>query len=162
MNILECTIKMKKETQAHFERLAEETTQKELKRLFLMIAAAKGEYINRLVELGNRLSMTDFMELEKLDETVCVYSPRIDPAHLAEILKEDSDAYCHVEREEKESIEFFEILSSETENEQLKRVFTVLADKEREHREVLENIYSFVEDPRTYLEWGEFSNLKSL
>jgi rubrerythrin len=53
-------------------------------------------------------------------------------------------------------------LSEQAENEQLKKVCHLQAEKEREHLEMLEKIYFFVEEPRTYLEWGEFSNLKSL
>ena len=37
-------------------------------------------------------------------------------------------------------------------------VIIKLADEERRHLKVVENIYSFVEDPRTYLEWVEFGN----
>jgi hypothetical protein len=35
-----------------------------------------------------------------------------------------------------------------------------IAEEERHHLEVMENIYDFVESPRTYLAWGEFSNLR--
>jgi len=44
----------------------------------------------------------------------------------------------------------------------MKKLCMRLADQEREHLSKIENIYSFVEDPWTYLEWGEFSNMKTL
>ena len=37
-----------------------------------------------------------------------------------------------------------------------------LANDEKRHLERIEEIYDFVETPRCYLEWGEFSNLRSL
>ena len=37
-----------------------------------------------------------------------------------------------------------------------------LAEEERRHLEVVENIYAFMESPRTYLAWGEFANLEQL
>ncbi len=162
MNILECTIKMKKETRTHYERLAESVTDAELKRLFTLLAAAENEHIEKLVALKDDMNSLDTESFKELDENVCVYSPHIDPRHLAESLKNDPDAYRHVVREEEETIEFFEQLSDQAASEQLKRICHLLADKEREHLEMLENIYFFVEEPRTYLEWGEFSNLKSL
>jgi rubrerythrin len=162
MNILECTIKMKHETRAHYERLAEVATEKELKRLFSLLAAAEDEHIEKLVALKTTMNTMNASAFIPLDESVCVFSPHIDPRHLAEALRHDPDAYRHVVHEEEETIEFFDQLKDQAENEQMKRVCQVLADKEREHLTMLENIYFFVEEPRTYLEWGEFSNLNSL
>jgi rubrerythrin len=162
MNILECTIKMKQETRAHYERLSEAVTEKELKRLFSLLAEAEGEHIAKLVELEGDISNIGSLSFNKLDESACVYSPHIDPRYLAETLRNDPDAYRHVVQEEEETIEFFDQMKNQAENEPMKRVCQVLADKEREHLTMLENIYFFVEEPRTYLEWGEFSNLKAL
>jgi len=162
MNILECTIKMKQETRAHYERLSEAVTEKELKRLFSLLASAEDEHIEKLVALSKNMNKNGALSDSKLDESVCVFSSHIDPRHLAETLRNDPDAYRHVVQEEEETIEFFDQLKNQAENEQMKRVCQVLADKEREHLTMLENIYFFVEEPRTYLEWGEFSNLKGL
>lgn len=162
MNILECTIKMKQETRAHYERLSEAVTEKEMKRLFSLLAAAEDEHIEKLSALNDAMNKSDTSTLNAFDESVCVFSPHIDPRHLAEALSNDPDAYRHVVREEEETIEFFDQLKNQADSEQMKRVCRVLAAKEREHLTMLENIYFFVEEPRTYLEWGEFSNLKSL
>lgn len=162
MNILECTIKMKKETQAHYERLAEAVGNTELKRLFSLLAAAEDEHVGKLVAVQDKMNRLDVKDLDRLDESVCVYSPHIDPRHMAEALSHDPDAYRHVIQEEEETIEFFDQLGEQAQSEQLKRLCRLQADKEREHLAMLENIYFFVEEPRTYLEWGEFSNLRSL
>jgi rubrerythrin len=162
MNILECTIKMKQETCAHYSRLAEAVTDNELKRLFSLLAAAEDEHIDKLIALKATMNGMNAAAFNPLEESVCVFSPHIDPRHLAETLRNDPDAYLHVVHEEEETIEFFDQLKEQAENEQMKRICQALADKEREHLTMLENIYFFVEEPRTYLEWGEFSNLKSL
>ena len=162
MNILECTIKMKQETRAHYERLSEAVTEKELKRLFFLLAAAEEEHIEKLIALKDNMNTIGDVSFAALGESVCVFSPHIDPRHLAETLRNDPDAYRHVVQEEEETIEFFDQLKNQADTEDMKRVCQILADKEREHLTMLENIYFFVEEPRTYLEWGEFSNLKSL
>jgi rubrerythrin len=153
---------MKKETRAHYGRLAETVTDVELKRLFTLLAAAEDEHIDKLADLQDNMNKLDAQDLNRLEESVCVYSPHIDPRHLAEALSHDPDAYRHVVQEEEETIEFFDQLSDQAGSEQLKRICRMQAAKEREHLTMLENIYFFVEEPRTYLEWGEFSNLKSL
>jgi rubrerythrin len=162
MNILECTIKMKQETRAHYERLSEAVTENELKRLFSLLASAEDEHIEKLRALGDTMGKTDTSAFTAVDESACIYNPHIDPRHLAEALRNDPDAYRHVVQEEEETIEFFDQLKNQADSEQMKRVCQALADKEREHLTMLENIYFFVEEPRTYLEWGEFSNLKGL
>jgi rubrerythrin len=162
MNIIECTIKMKQETRAHYERLSEAVTEKELKRLFSLLASAEDEHIEKLRELDAAMNDSDISASKPLDESLCVFNPHLDPRHLAEELRNDPDAYRHVVQEEEEAIEFFDQLKSQADSEQMKKVCQVLADKEREHLTMLENIYFFVEEPRTYLEWGEFSNLKEL
>ena len=162
MNVLECTIKMKKETRAHYERLAGAVADVELKRLFSLLAAAEDEHIEKLEEAQARVSRVAVQDLGRLDESVCVYSPHIDPRHLAEALRHDPDAYRHVVQEEEETIEYFDKLGDQAESEELKRLCRLQAAREREHLAMLEQIYFFVEEPRTYLEWGELSNLKAL
>lgn len=162
MNILECTIKMKQETRTHYERLSEVASEKEMKRLFSLLASAEDEHIGKLIALKDGMNKIDGAALNALEEGVCVFSPHIDPRQLAETLQNDPDAYRHVVHEEEETIDFFDQLRNQAENEQMKRICQILADKEREHLTMLENIYFFVEEPRTYLEWGEFSNLKGL
>ncbi|MDD5286824.1 MAG: ferritin family protein [Desulfuromonadaceae bacterium] len=162
MNILECTIKMKQETWAHYERLSEACSEKELKRLFSMLAAAEEKHIEKLILFKNGIGHVDKLAFNELDESLCVFRPHIDPQHLAETLSNDPDAYSHVVQEEEETLEFLDKLKEQAENEQMKRICQAVADKEREHMTMLENIYLYVEEPRTYLEWGEFSNMKSL
>lgn len=162
MNILECTIKMKKESQSHYERLSEAVENGDLKRLFALLAAEEGDHVGKLENIADNMGMFDGEGGNALEESVCVFSPHIDPLHLAEALKDDPDAYRHVVQEEQDTIEFFDRLSDQAESEQLKKICKMLAAKERDHLETLENIYFFVEEPRTYLEWGEFSNLKSI
>lgn len=162
MNILECTIKMKKETKIHYERLAEAVTNNEMKTLFSLLAAAEGEHISKLLALENNVSKFDLETFSGLDETACAYNPHIDLLNITQILKDDSDAYLHIKQEEKETIKFFEQLAHQVESDQTKKICALLVEKEREHLVMLENIYEYVEAPRTFLEWGEFSNLKGL
>jgi rubrerythrin len=161
MNIIQCVIKMKREAQSHYEKLAASVKGNELKRLFTLLAAAETEHIERLQELEESEHKNGFF-VTNLQEEVCVYSPQIAARNMTRILRHDPDAYRHVLQEEEETIEFFDQLVAEAGNEQMKHVYQAVANRERQHLQTVENIYTFVEDPRTYLEWGEFSNLRSL
>ena len=162
MNILECTIKMKQETRDHYARLAGAVDEGQLKHLFTLLADAEDQHVTSLMRFRDNLGRLDVQDLSRLEESVCVYSSRIDPEHVQEELSSDPDAYRHVVRDEEETIEMFDQLGNQADSELLRRICRLQAEKEREHLAMLENIYSFIEEPRTFLEWGEFSNLKAL
>jgi rubrerythrin len=161
MNIIECTIKMRKEAQANYANLAQAVADKDLKRLFALLAAAEDEHIDKLRGINEELKAAAAVD-SRLSESVCVYNPQVNMRNLGKTLRHDPDAYLHVLKEEEETIEFFDRLAAEADRDSIRKVCLAAAEKEREHLQVIENIYSFVEDPRTYLEWGEFSANRSL
>lgn len=161
MNIIDCTIKMRKEAQANYANLSLAAADKELKRLFSMLAVAEDEHIDKLTAIKAETTFAPTTEY-RLDNSVCAYRTQLKPDKLGEALRADPDAYLHVLKDEEKSIKFFDSLAANAESETMRKVCLAVAEKEREHLRVVENIYAFVEEPRTYLEWGEFSNLKSL
>ena len=161
MNIIECTIKMRKEAQKNYANLSAAVADKELKQLFSLLAAAEDEHIDKLLAINEEMKVAASTG-NGLSDSVCVYRPQINSRNLVNTLRNDPDAYLHVLKEEEETIEFFTRLADQADQEIMRNVCLAAAEKEREHLQMIENIYSFVEEPRTYLAWGEFSNLKSL
>lgn len=161
MNIIECTIKIRKEAQANYANLSMAVADKDLKRLFSMLAAAEDEHIDKLQGINEELRVSAAVDT-KLSESACVYHPQMNARNLGKELSHDPDAYIHVVREEEETIEFFDRLAAEADREVTRKICLAAAEKEREHLQVIENIYSFVEEPRTFLAWGEFGNLRTL
>lgn len=161
MNIIECTIKMRKEAQANYAKLSEITTDEELQRIFSMLAAAEDEHIEKLRAINDEFKLATAAD-NRISEGACVYNPLIDVRNPGKSLRNDPDAYNHVLKDEEATIAFFTRLAAETENETIRKACLAAAEKEREYLQTVENIYSFVEEPRTYLAWGEFGNLKAL
>ncbi|NJD91282.1 MAG: ferritin [Geobacter sp.] len=161
VNIIECTIKMRREAQANYANLSMATESREMQRLFALLAAAEDEHIDKLLAINE-----EFVHLEPVESglqgSVCVYHPSIDFSNPGKDLRNDPDAYAHVLQEEEETIEFFDRLVAQAKNDPMRKVCEIAAAKEREHLQMVENIYSFVEEPRTFLEWGEFSNMRAL
>jgi rubrerythrin len=161
MNIIDCTIKMRKEAQVNYANLSMAAADTEMKRLFSLLALAEDEHIDKLMEIQAEAMISPATEY-RLDNSVCAYRTHLNPATLGEALRDDPDAYLHVMKDEEKTIKFFDSLAENAESESMRKVCHAVAEKEREHLQMIENIYSFVEEPRTYLEWGEFSNLKNL
>ena len=159
MNIFDCAIKMEEETRMYYEKLATATVVPEQKNLFTMLAAAEREHRDALAEMKERIDpqKANFMALQ---EAGCLFQPLMAKRGLMAELKEDLDAYKHVVKEEEEGVMFYEELAAQAKDEGTREILLMIADEERKHLNIVENIYSFVESPKTYLAWGEFSNLK--
>lgn len=161
MNIIDCTIKMRREAQDNYANLSLAIADKEMKRLFSLLAVAEDEHINKLMAIKAEAMLSPTTEY-RLTDSVCAYRTKLNPKTIDAALSNDPDAYLHVIRDEEKSIKFFDRLAMSAESESMRKSCQIIAEKEREHLQVIENIYSFVEEPRTYLEWGEFSNLRNL
>ncbi len=161
MNIIECTIKMRKAAQENLQNLSAKVTDSEMKRLFALLAAVEDEHIASLMKINEELKVSADTD-SSLSAQVCVYNPEVSSSNFGKVLRNDPDAYIHLLHEEEEVIDFFDRLAEKTDLEIMKNVCLAAAENEREHLLRIENIYAFVEAPRTYLEWGEFSNLKTL
>jgi rubrerythrin len=74
----------------------------------------------------------------------------------------DPDLYKFTVKEEEQEIKFYESLAAKAQDEPTRKSLLMLAEEERKHLTTMENIYDFVEAPRNYLAWGEFSNRNDL
>jgi rubrerythrin len=74
----------------------------------------------------------------------------------------DADGYRHAIKAEEQSIGFYLDAAEKERSPEVRRMLQTLAAEERIHLNIIENIYEFVESPKYFLEWREFSNLKPL
>lgn len=159
MNIFDCAIKMEEEARMYYEKLAATTTVPELKSLFIMLAAAEQEHHDALEEMKGSIAPQK-AQFKALEEAACLFKPLLAKRDLMAELKEDPDAYQHVVKEEEKGIRFYEELAVQAKDEGAREILLMIAKEERKHLNIVENIYSFVESPKTFLAWGEFSDLK--
>ena len=161
MNVFDCAIKIEEETKAYYEGLEAEASDPEMKLLFSMLAASEDEHKKSLLKLKEGMSH-DKARMDGLDIAACSYRPFLTQRELLEETDKDPDLYLYSIKREEQEIRFYEELANMAGDEPTRRSLLMLADEERRHLEMLENIYAFVEEPKSYLEWGEFSNLKTL
>lgn len=159
MNIIECAMKKEQEAKIWYEQLAADVTTPELKVLFTILAASEDEHHRALAGLmaDNDVSAVAFTAL---DGAACAFRPLLDQMGVVETLKHDSDGYRRIIAEEEETIKQYEELAAQAGDEEIRKLLGALVAEEKRHLNIVENIFEFVESPRTYLAWGEFSNLK--
>ena len=159
MNAFDCAIKMEEEARGFYENLAANADVPELKNLFTLLAAAEKEHLDTLVEMKERVNPQK-AAFKALEEAACVFKPLLAKRDFMAGQSGYPDAYRQVVKEEEDGVRFYEELAAQVADEGTRRVLLMIADEERKHLNIVENIYSFVESPKNYLAWGEFSNLQ--
>jgi rubrerythrin len=149
---------MEEEAREFYEKLATAVAIPELKNLFSMLATAEKEHHDALIKMQGS-SDPQKIRFSVLQEAACVFKPLLAKRDLIAELKNDPDAYRHALKQEEDGVRFYEDLATKAQDEATREILLMIAQEERKHLNIIENIYSFVESPRTYLAWGEFSNL---
>lgn len=161
MNIFDCAIKMEQEAVMYYEKLAADTAVPELKNLFTLLAESEQEHHDALVELkGNSKPLK--IQFKGLPEAACLFKPLLTKRDLVAELIKQPDAYLLIVKEEENGVRFYEDLAAQTDDEKARKVLLMIAKEERKHLSIVQNIYSFVESPKSFLVTAEFSNLKEL
>ena len=158
MNVFDFAMRMEEESRAYYEKLATSARTKEMKTIFTLLADSEREHHEHLTLLKEgtdpRLSQSVVLERTKnfIDKLV-------DGLPSDGVLQSDDDGYRYAIKQEEQSIKLYEKLAEQEPNKEAANLLRRIADEERHHLEVMENIYDFVESPKTYLAWGEFSNI---
>ncbi len=159
MNVFDFAIRMEEESRENYEQLAAATQSQELNNIFQLLADSEREHYEHLTLLkaGTEPNQAQSAVLERLRDRVHELVEHLIPT---EIMASDYDGYRHAIKAEEKSIQLYEELAEQEPNAMAAQLLRQLAEEERHHLEVVENIYDFVESPDTYLAWGEFSNLR--
>lgn len=155
MNVFDCAIRMEEEARIYYEKLAAGSTVPELKNLFTILALAEQEHHDALVDMKKSVDPQK-VSFKAVQEAACLFKPLLAKRDL----QENPDAYQLVVQEEERGILFYEELAGQAEDEGTRQILQLIAVEERKHLSIVENIYSFVESPKNFLAWSEFSNLK--
>ena len=158
MNVFDCALKMEEEARVTYQVLASASASEEMKNLFTMLARAEQEHHDALLRV-KKTNSHEQGEFKALDEACCLFQPLLAKRGIIAEMRANHDAYRLVVAQEEKGVVFYEELAGRAEEEGTRRILLQIAEEERRHLNIVENIYSFVESPKNFLAWGEFSNL---
>ncbi len=160
MDIFDFAMKMEQDGKILYEGLAKRTSLAGLANIFSMLADDEQKHyetFRELKDLGGKTTMPDSKVLESaknIFEEIVIGKESLDS------MKEDLDGYQLAMRIEADSVRFYENAASREEREDIKSLLLRIAEEEKKHYNIVENIYDFVLRPKYFLVWREFSNLK--
>lgn len=161
MDVFDFAMKMELQGKACYETLAASTQIAGLRTVFTGLAADEQKHYDVLRGLkeGKEWSMTDS---SMLDRTRTVFTELVGDKERLGDLKEDLDGYRLGLKMEADSVKLYEDLARKAEDPEMVQLYLKLANEEKNHFNIIENICDFLMRPKYYLEWQEFSNLHEL
>ena len=161
MNIFEFAMKMELDGKAYYEKLAAETAVVGLKTIFVNLAADEQKHYDTIqaIKSGTSGVMANSTVLE---EAKNLFADLIGDKNIVGSLKKSLDGYEHARKIEADSVRFYEDAAGKESNPDTAKILLRIADEEKKHYNIMDNLYDFTLAPQNFLAWGEFSNLKEL
>ena len=161
MNIFDFAMKMELDGKAYYEKLAAETTVGGLKSIFTSLAADEQKHYATIqaIKTGTNPKMADSTVLEKAKN---LFEELMADKNIAGSLNKSLDGYQHARKIEADSVKLYEDMAKKEDNPETVQLLLRIANEEKKHYNILDNLYDFVLAPQNFLAWGEFSNLKEL
>ncbi len=155
MNVYEYAMKVEKEGEAYYREMASAATNSGLKRIFTMLADEEVKHYN---VFKNMLKKED-MNLEELDlitDTQTIFQTLNEERNNVTFDAEQIQFYKDAIAREEDSHDFYADKASELTNEKQKKIFLHVAKEEIKHKEILEEIVAFLEEPADWVASAEF------
>lgn len=147
-----------------YELMGSATDNPEQKELYQLLTDARQRHLAKLEAMKATINF-DEIDSAMVDRAGMVMNGCRQTLLAPDIIKamrNDHDAFDHVMRAEEEMIKLCAGMARAEDNEKVRDLLSWFVDDEKKLLEEIEGIYDFVESPHCYLEWGEFSNMRTL
>jgi rubrerythrin len=158
MNIFEYAMKMEEEGEEYYRQLAQQTANEGLQTILTMLADEEVKHYNTL----ERMQTTEphMAETTILTDARNIFVRIKESGESFDFDIKQTELYRKAQDIEKESCDFYMTKANEVTKEYQKGLFLKLADEERKHYFLLDNIIEFVTRPEKWLENAEFYRLE--
>jgi rubrerythrin len=159
MNVFDFAMQMEMDGKSHYEKLAAGTPVAGLKKIFIMLAADEQKHFETIQAMKSG-GLDTIAGSTALDEARNVFQGLMNDRAPLGGLKKDLDGYRYAMKIEADSVKLYEDMAKKENRENIVQLLLKIANEEKRHYNIMENLYDFVLAPENFLAWGEFSNLK--
>ncbi len=158
MNIFEFAMQMEKDGEAYYRQLVQQTTNKGLKAILTMLADEEVKHYNAIDKI--RTGESQMTATTILADAKNIFVQLKDPGEGFDVEINQIDLYKKAQDIEKKSRDFYLEKANEVGQNYQKELFLKLAEEEKKHYFLLDNIIEFVSRPEHWLENAEFCHLE--
>jgi rubrerythrin len=161
MEIFDFAMKMELQGKAVYENLSASAKLPGISTIYASLAADEQKHyeVFRDLKAGKQWVMTDS---PALDQARTVFAQLLSEKDRALDLHEDLDAFRVGLQMELDSIKLYEGMAKKEDDPEKSQLYLRLANEEKKHYNIIDNICDFLTRPKYYLAWREFSNLDEL
>ena len=158
MNIYDYALQMEKESEDYYRQLAQRTNSKGLKTIFNMLGDEEAQHYRVVADMKSKMPAR-VPETNILPDAKEVFRQMTNNIEKFDFSGEQLKFYEKAQEIEQKSRNFYLQKADEVEDEVQKRIFKSLAEEEKKHFFLLQNIIDFVAMPKDWLENAEWYHL---
>jgi rubrerythrin len=160
MDIYEFAIGFEQENQKFYNEFAEKSSNTSLKNVFLSLAEEEKKHEKIIRQMRDNKEL-DSVESDILPKAKKAFDEISKDLPENKILPEDQvDVYKKAIAIEEKSVKFYTEQAEKAEDPKIKAAFERLAEEEKKHEKIMENITEMVNRPNTWLEDAEWYHLE--
>jgi rubrerythrin len=154
MNVFDYAMKMELQGLTIYQNLAAATQVAGLKTIFTGLAADEQKHYDlfRKMKEGQEWTMVDSRMLE---QARTVFTELLQEKDRLGQLQDDIEAYRVGLKMEADSVRFYEDMAKKEPEQELVQLYLKLANEEKKHYNIIENICDFVMRPKYYMKWRD-------
>lgn len=158
MGIFEYAMQMEKDGENYYRQLAQKTNNKGIETILSMLADEEVKHYNAVKQM--MATEPQIAETTILADAKNVFEQMREGQGVFDIDVGQIELYKKAQNIEEKSRVFYLEKANEVQQEYQKQLFLRLADEEKKHYFLLENIINLVSRPETWLENAEFYHLE--
>lgn len=164
MNVLDFMSRFEEDGLRFYETLGRNQQGRKSGRLYALLADSQRRHLEniRTIKETTQSECMDSALAERAGHVMNGFQEALSVRDISKEMQSDRDAFSHVFHAEDEMIKLCEGMARAEPDLNVRALLAWLVENEKRHLKEIEEIYDFVEAPDCYLEWGEFSNLRSL
>ncbi|MFA7083509.1 MAG: ferritin family protein [Arcobacteraceae bacterium] len=155
MNVYDYAMKVEKEGEAYYRELAAKSPNDGLKKVFTILADAEVKHYQVFKSMRDK----DGQDINALDistDTKTIFETLSSQKNSVDLNQDDVKYYEDAIKREDESYAFYVTKAKELTDENEKTIFMNIAQEEIKHKEILENILVFIQEPDNWIGSAEF------
>ncbi len=158
MNVFDLAMQMEKDGEKYYQHLAEKTANAGMKKILGQLALDEAKHFQVLQKLkeSNRVELDSTPILGKSKH---IFQQLQEEKNWEDLPTTQIDLYRKAKDIETKSFTFYMEKARESGDPRVQKMFFLIAEEEKRHEFLLENILQFISRPQTWLENAEFNHL---
>ena len=161
MDVFQYAIEMENETELYYKGLAKKTQAKELRIIFDWLAGEEVKHA-KIFDVMRRSGTPQLMESSLLGDAKKIFKKMSKRSQLCDLDVSQTRAYEKAKKLEQKAMDFYLQKSEEVQDEEQKQLLIKIAEEEKRHYFLLDNIIDFISRPQVWLENAEWNCLEKI